>query len=71
MIPPLEFIEIAERNHLIYDLGLLILREACAFLRELDDAGMQKRRTVAVNISVLQLLRKELHCPCGRGAERV
>jgi len=58
MIPPLEFIEIAERNHLIYDLGLLILREACAFLRELDDAGM-KRRTVAVNISVLQLLRKE------------
>lgn len=58
MIPPLEFIEIAERNHLIYDLGLLILREACAFLRELDDAGM-KKRTVAVNISVLQLLRKE------------
>ena len=58
MIPPLEFIEIAERNHLIYDLGLLILRDACAFLRELDDAGM-KKRTVAVNISVLQLLRKE------------
>ncbi len=58
MIPPLEFIEIAERNHLIYDLGLLILREACAFLRELDNAGM-KKRTVAVNISVLQLLRKE------------
>lgn len=58
MIPPLEFIEIAERNHLIYDLGLLILRDACAFLTELDDAGM-KKRTVAVNISVLQLLRKE------------
>jgi len=58
MIPPLEFIEIAERNHLIYDLGLLILRDACAFLRELDDAGM-KKWTVAVNISVLQLLRKE------------
>lgn len=58
MIPPLEFIEIAERNHLIYDLGLLILKKTCGFLNELDQAG-RKGLTVAVNISVLQLLRKE------------
>lgn len=58
MIPPLEFIDIAERNHLIYDLGLLILKKACGFLNELDQAG-RKGLTVAVNISVLQLLRKE------------
>lgn len=58
MIPPMEFIEIAEKNHLIYDLGLLILRKAGMFLKELENMG-HKEITMAVNISVLQLLRKE------------
>lgn len=58
VIPPMEFIEIAERNNLIYDIGLLILRNACAFIKEMEEAGL-KGLSIAINISLLQLLRKE------------
>jgi EAL domain-containing protein (putative c-di-GMP-specific phosphodiesterase class I) len=55
-VSPLEFIEIAEKSLLIYELGNLILHKACAFLRHLHDQG-HTHIHMAVNISSLQLLR--------------
>ncbi|MCR3956129.1 MAG: EAL domain-containing protein [Gudongella sp.] len=57
-VSPLEFIDIAERRQLIYDLGRIILKESCEFISGahamgFDDIG------VSINISGIQLLRKE------------
>ena len=57
-IPPLEFIDIAERRVLIYGLGKVILHKACEFVKELKDKGHHDL-IVAVNISGAQLLREE------------
>lgn len=57
-VSPLEFIDIAERRQLIYDLGRIIMKESCEFISRahalgFDDIG------VSINISGIQLLRKE------------
>ncbi|MDQ0504844.1 GGDEF/EAL domain-containing response regulator [Xanthobacter agilis] len=57
VIPPGEFIAIAEANGLIVPLGLRILRQACAAQRTLVAAGF--RLTLAVNVSPRQLARAE------------
>jgi EAL domain-containing protein (putative c-di-GMP-specific phosphodiesterase class I)/GGDEF domain-containing protein len=57
-VPPNEFIAIAEEKHLIITLGEHILRRACTFSRELEDLGYPDI-IVAVNISVVQLLRAD------------
>ena len=57
-ISPLEFIDIAEKHHLIGPLGNMILRDACRFHKKLREAGYPEVR-VAVNISGLQLLSQE------------
>lgn len=57
-LSPAEFIPVAESNGLIYDLGLWSLREACKMNKNLLDRGYQPR-TVAVNLSSLQLNHKE------------
>lgn len=57
-ISPAEFIDIAEKELLIYRLGTLILDEACIFLKELHKWGIYTQR-VAVNISSKQLLRDD------------
>lgn len=55
MIPPLDFIPLAEETGLIAPLGDWVLRRACA-----DAAGWLRPLTVAVNLSALQLQQQEL-----------
>ena len=52
MVQPGEFIKIAEETGLIIPLGDWVLRQACSYIRKLDDAGL--RFPVAVNISTQQ-----------------
>lgn len=58
MISPVEFIATAERKLLIYDLGRLILKKSCEFLKRLDEIGFDNI-SIAVNISAMQLLRDD------------
>ena len=55
-ISPLEFIDIAERRLLIYDFKQ-ILQKSCT-LKKLNNLGFNNIK-LAVNISVIQLLRDE------------
>ena len=57
-IGPNEFIALAEEKLLIFDLGHQILKLACTFIGQLQDAGYSDL-TVAVNISGIQLLRED------------
>lgn len=57
-IPPMEFIDLAEKNLLIYDLGKEILSKACDFAISLKEEGFEDQ-IVAINISLIQLLREE------------
>lgn len=57
-VSPLEFIDIAEKKQLIYDLGKLTLHKSCEFIKMTHDKGF-KDISVSVNISGIQLLRKE------------
>lgn len=63
-VSPLEFIEIAERELLIYSLGAVILDKACAFIAKLQENGITDQR-IAVNISSKQLLREEFASDVG------
>lgn len=56
-VSPLEFIEIAEQRLLIHHLGKYIIKLAFDFIKELEDNGLEL--TVAINISLIQLLRSE------------
>ena len=57
-IAPDEFIAIAEKNHLIYDLGQLIMRKACQFYKSLNKNNESTLR-IAINVSAIQLLHDE------------
>jgi diguanylate cyclase (GGDEF)-like protein len=57
MVPPVEFIPLAEETGLINPLGEFVLRTACAQLKAWIDQGLPPMR-VAVNLSVRQLLQK-------------
>ena len=59
LISPDEFIPLAETTGLIVELGDLVLRMACRQLSDWRDLGIEL--TVAVNVSVKQLLRSTLH----------
>jgi diguanylate cyclase (GGDEF)-like protein/PAS domain S-box-containing protein len=59
LVPPVEFIPVAEETGLILELGEWVLREACRQLREWYDAGWP-RVTVAVNLSPRQFQQKDL-----------
>lgn len=58
-IPPALFISLAEETGLIVSIGDFVLDAACAQLRRWHDQGLT-HLTVAVNLSMLQLLRGEL-----------
>ncbi|MFH5836244.1 putative bifunctional diguanylate cyclase/phosphodiesterase [Proteiniclasticum sp. C24MP] len=57
MISPLEFIQIAEKNGLMADLGRLILEKAVLFEKKLLEEGYGIR--VAVNISPVQVIQDD------------
>ncbi|MCW2538947.1 MAG: aminotransferase class [Frankiales bacterium] len=54
LVPPLDFIELAEETGLIVDIGRWVLEQACAQLRAWADAGLPPVR-MAVNVSARQL----------------
>jgi EAL domain-containing protein (putative c-di-GMP-specific phosphodiesterase class I) len=58
MIPPAEFIPLAEETGIINQLGDWVLRTACAQLQQFIRNGLPEMR-VAVNLSVRQLLQKD------------
>ncbi len=55
-IPPAQFIPLAEESGLILEIGEWVLQEACLTLRRWQQHGLEDL-TMAVNVSVLQLLR--------------
>jgi EAL domain-containing protein (putative c-di-GMP-specific phosphodiesterase class I) len=59
MIPPDEFIPIAEKTGLITTLGYWVLETACRQIRKWQDAG-HEHLTVAVNLSALQFRQGDL-----------
>jgi diguanylate cyclase (GGDEF)-like protein len=59
MIPPDEFIPIAEQTGLITSLGYWVLETACRQVREWHDAGYE-HLTVAVNLSAVQFRQHDL-----------
>lgn len=60
IVSPLKFIKVAEDTHLIIPLGTWVLRNACAFLKDLHRKGYADL-TVSVNISMLQLLQTDFN----------
>jgi diguanylate cyclase (GGDEF)-like protein len=59
MIPPAEFIPIAEENGLIIDIGYHVLEHACRQLRQWQDDGYE-HISVAVNLSAVQFSQRDL-----------
>lgn len=58
IIPPGEFIPIAEENQLIVPIGKLIMRKACAFLARLEQWGFHGFR-ISINVSAIQLAQED------------
>ena len=59
LIPPLEFIQVAEQSALINQVGEFVFEESCAQLRKWLDAGYQVPR-ISINISPRQLRSSQL-----------
>jgi len=59
LVPPAEFIPLAEESGLVVALGDWVLRETCRQIRRWADDGLASRQ-VAVNISAVQLSRGHL-----------
>jgi diguanylate cyclase (GGDEF)-like protein len=59
IIPPAEFIPIAEENGLIIDIGYLVLEHACLQIRQWQDDGHDEI-SVAVNLSAVQFSQRDL-----------
>lgn len=55
IVPPLEFITVAEKINLIVPLGERIILQALGFLRKLNENGHEKI-AIFINISLIQLL---------------
>jgi diguanylate cyclase (GGDEF)-like protein/PAS domain S-box-containing protein len=60
LVPPKEFIPLAEETGLIVPIGDWIMREACRQAKIWQDSGVDKLR-VAVNLSARQFSQRDLH----------
>ncbi|WP_308638647.1 sensor domain-containing protein [Paenibacillus silvisoli] len=60
LVPPGQFIELAEENGLIVQIGDWVLREACRQNKAWQDAGLRKI-PVSVNLSIRQFMQQHLH----------
>ena len=58
LVPPAQFIPIAEDSGLILPIGRWVLREACRQAREWQDAGLLFKR-IAVNVSAAEFRHKD------------
>lgn len=58
MVPPLEFISIAEKTRLIVPLGQEIMKQAFQFLKVLQEKGYSEIN-VSINVSTIQMLRED------------
>lgn len=58
IVPPGKFINIAEENGTILEIGKWVFENACAFAKRINDRGL-KNFYVSINISPHQLLQKE------------
>lgn len=58
LVPPTEFIPIAEKTKLIIPIGEKIIQKALQFLKKLEMLGYDQIR-VTINLSVIQLLKNE------------
>jgi diguanylate cyclase (GGDEF)-like protein/PAS domain S-box-containing protein len=59
LVPPGEFIPLAEQSHCIIEIGEWVLRESCRQMRAWLDAGLPPIK-VAINLAADHLLRPEL-----------
>ena len=69
LVPPAEFVGVAERIGMIHELGAWVLDEACTQLRQWQELGMDGLR-MAVNISPLHFHDPELLDTVGKVLER-
>ncbi|MDD4762841.1 MAG: EAL domain-containing protein [Sphaerochaetaceae bacterium] len=60
LVPPLEFIPIAEKTKLIIPIGKIIIQKALLFLSKLKKLGFDSIG-ISINISVIQLLKKDFY----------
>ena len=61
LVPPAQFIPIAEECGFIVPIGQWVLREACRQARAWQDAGLPPMR-IAINVSAVELRAKRLRC---------
>ncbi|WP_153110517.1 EAL domain-containing protein [Propionivibrio limicola] len=69
LIPPGEFIPLAENNHLIIDIGEWMLEEVCRQMREWRQAGLPPLKT-SINLGARHFLMPHLTEKIGRTLER-
>lgn len=62
MIPPLEFIPVAERTNIVWHLDMLVLKRACQIVQELQKAAgnIDRKLYVSVNLSGVHFDSEEL-----------
>lgn len=58
LVSPLNFIQAAEESNLIIPIGNWVLKNACLFIKELNEREEEKY-LIAVNISVIQLIQED------------
>lgn len=58
IVSPLKFVKVAEESGLINAVGEWALRKACGFIKQLM-AQLDRKLTISVNISILQLMQED------------